>query len=105
MTWTPDEAAAWLSDKQRSWVVATNLEDWAEWAECKDTHVDLFFPADQGPDQYAKEICRQCPVEADCLAYALNLPEEHGLWGGLSARERKPLVIHGPRTLALRLVR
>jgi WhiB family redox-sensing transcriptional regulator len=36
----------------------------------------------------AKEMCRRCPVMAECRAHALNAVESYGIWGGLSASER-----------------
>jgi WhiB family redox-sensing transcriptional regulator len=36
----------------------------------------------------AIEICDRCQVRADCLRWALELPEPVGIWGGLTARER-----------------
>lgn len=40
----------------------------------------------------AAAICRQCPLQARCLEYAVARPEVHGVWGGLTAEERRPLV-------------
>lgn len=64
---------------------------WADLAECRGVDTELFFPArgaDTGP---AKAVCRRCDVQAECLAYALNSAEKHGVWGGLSERERRRL--------------
>lgn len=36
----------------------------------------------------ARQICLACPVRIECLDYALRKPEEHGMWGGLTASER-----------------
>lgn len=41
----------------------------------------------------AKEICRGCPVLADCRSYALDIREPHGVWGGLSENERRQLLV------------
>jgi WhiB family redox-sensing transcriptional regulator len=37
----------------------------------------------------AKRICAGCEVREDCLAYALKIQEEHGVWGGLNEQERR----------------
>ena len=37
----------------------------------------------------AKRICRECPVRKDCLLYALETPIDHGVWGGMTERERR----------------
>lgn len=56
---------------------------------------DVFFPAmgHTAKDQeYAKGLCRQCPVVASCLAYALSMPfNPPGIWGGTTAKQRGDL--------------
>jgi WhiB family redox-sensing transcriptional regulator len=37
----------------------------------------------------AKSICRVCPVNAECLDYALTIREPYGIWGGLTETERR----------------
>jgi len=51
---------------------------------------DLFFPLhDTDTDaQYAKSLCRVCPVIEECRTYALQHPVE-GVWGGMTLSERK----------------
>lgn len=49
---------------------------------------DLWFPNYGGPLLAAKRVCRGCEVVDGCLAWALDNNERHGIWGGLSARER-----------------
>jgi Transcription factor WhiB len=36
----------------------------------------------------AKRICAGCPVQPECLAFALRTHQSHGIWGGLSEQER-----------------
>jgi WhiB family transcriptional regulator, redox-sensing transcriptional regulator len=38
----------------------------------------------------AKNICNSCPVQLDCLSYAMY-HEPYGIWGGLTEREREQL--------------
>jgi len=58
----------------------------------------LFFP-ERGQNyevvDHIAEICGQCPVQAECLQYSLDLVEEigpfqtpSGYWGGKSQRQR-----------------
>jgi len=39
----------------------------------------------------AKAICQLCPVKAECLQEALDNKIDHGIWGGLSVKERRRL--------------
>ena len=52
---------------------------------------DLFFPDDEAKAAAAKKVCRDCPVRRPCLDYAMNNNERHGIWGGLTRRERRLL--------------
>lgn len=38
----------------------------------------------------AKELCGECPVQVECLEYALAA-DERGIWGGLTYEERLKL--------------
>lgn len=65
-------------------------EHWREAALCRQIDVgDVFFPVAGGSTRAAKMICLDCPVRAQCLAYALERNEPFGIWGGLSERERR----------------
>ena len=72
---------------------------WARDAACRDEDPELFFPPRpaRGPGATrarherlakAKAVCARCPVRRECLQHALELPEEHGIWGGLTEGER-----------------
>jgi WhiB family redox-sensing transcriptional regulator len=67
---------------------------WMEHARCAETDPETFYPvgssraADYEP---AKTICARCDVRNDCLRYALDTNEEHGVWGGLTPDERYAL--------------
>lgn len=40
---------------------------------------------------HAIAICKQCPVKADCLDDAIDGKLEHGIYGGLTPRQRRRL--------------
>ena len=68
---------------------------WRDRAACKGA-TDLFFPPeDLTPTEYAqftanaKAICMTCPVRLECLAAAGTEAQGHGVWGGMTAEERK----------------
>ena len=63
--------------------------DWKSRANCMGVDPDLFFPERGMSTREAKEVCRGCVVREDCLEYALANGEKFGIWGGLSARERR----------------
>jgi WhiB family redox-sensing transcriptional regulator len=58
---------------------------------CAQTDPDAFYPEDGAPATSAKAVCRRCPVQTQCLDYALTHDERHGVWGGTSAAERTRL--------------
>lgn len=65
--------------------------DWMDSALCAQTDPELFFPDKGQPSYDAKRVCATCPVRTECLLYALANREEYGIWGGLTARERRAL--------------
>ena len=69
----------------------TDVEPWMADALCTEVDPDAFFPEKGGSTKEARAVCAECPVQAECLAYALRNDERYGIWGGLSERERKKL--------------
>lgn len=70
--------------------------DWRNRAACLDEHPELFFPrGTTGPALYqieeAKKVCRRCDVRDQCLSWALETGQDHGIWGGMSEDERRAL--------------
>ena len=39
----------------------------------------------------AKKVCARCEVRAECLAWALEAGQDHGVWGGMSEDERRAI--------------
>lgn len=64
---------------------------WMADANCRGLDPELFFPSRSEATGPAKAVCRACDVQAECLAYGMNNGERHGIWGGLSERERRRL--------------
>jgi WhiB family redox-sensing transcriptional regulator len=82
-------------------VSAQHVEaSWQVRASCRGPQAAVFFPPSQFErkdeklerERRAKEICTSCVVRADCLEYALDIREPHGIWGGLNESERKQLL-------------
>jgi WhiB family transcriptional regulator, redox-sensing transcriptional regulator len=72
--------------------------EWRHRGACGDAQdPDLFFPADDSRPTHrktneAKAVCRRCPVQEQCGQWALESGQEHGVWGGLSERDRRKLL-------------
>jgi WhiB family transcriptional regulator, redox-sensing transcriptional regulator len=64
-------------------------QNWRAFALCSKTDPDLWFSAGAIEHKLAKRVCRSCPVRKECLLYAMDAPIDHGIWGGLTERERR----------------
>jgi WhiB family redox-sensing transcriptional regulator len=84
---------------------------WQDDAACApvyaDTWTDLWFEPDEDEAHRddtakakkakrdakaaAKKICTGCPVRLECLTFAYENDERHGIWGGMDGRERTTL--------------
>jgi WhiB family redox-sensing transcriptional regulator len=92
MQWTPGAAGPLLADEERatrSRFRDDEEPDWRDMALCAETDPEEFFPEKGGSVRAAKKVCRGCEVRIQCLEYALENDERHGIWGGLSERERR----------------
>jgi WhiB family redox-sensing transcriptional regulator len=65
---------------------------WAAYASCREADPDLFFPAEAGDATDALKICRGCPVQAECLDWALEMRITYGVWGGATERDRRRIL-------------
>ncbi|QUH03598.1 WhiB family transcriptional regulator [Saccharopolyspora erythraea] len=70
--------------------------NWRDQAACLDEDPELFFPVSEvGPGarqaSAAKAVCARCPVRSECLDYALENGLDHGVFGGMTDRERRAL--------------
>ncbi len=76
--------------------------DWRSRSACLDEDPELFFPiGNTGPAilqiEEAKQVCRRCEVREQCLAWALEAGQDHGVWGGLSrGRATRPQAAQRP---------
>lgn len=75
----------------------TGGELWKPMAACTSAEPDLFFPvssAESNPSQVAeaKAICARCLVRRECLDFAIQTRQMHGIWGGMTEEERYPAV-------------
>ena len=82
-----------------------NDRTWLDFANCIDKNVDpdIFYPP-RDKEKYrviadvAKSYCfgsddiPPCPVRTRCLWQAIHTDGQHGIWGGMSHRERNAFV-------------
>ncbi|HLU34027.1 MAG TPA: WhiB family transcriptional regulator [Natronosporangium sp.] len=66
---------------------------WRTRGVCQSVDPETFFPAPSEPADPAIELCRSCPVQGACLAWALEAGDLHGVWGGTTARERRAMAV------------
>lgn len=96
--------AAYCPEHQRiaeNWplppVEPTGSPRWRQQAACVDVSTDVFYPGEGVlPSLEVFQACSACPVRGDCLS-ACN-PLDDGIWGGMSAGQRREL--RGRRVLA-----
>ena len=98
---------AFLADAERNmpactdvWTAAAGLygtegEDgelaWQAEALCAQTDPEAFFPEKGGSTAPATSVCASCPVQAECLEYAIANDIRHGIWGGMSDNDRRKI--------------
>lgn len=70
------------------------LPEWMDRARCRGERIDpkWFFPGKGFNAKKAREVCEHCPVVVDCLAYALDMDEKHGVWGGTTNEDREVIL-------------
>jgi WhiB family redox-sensing transcriptional regulator len=62
---------------------------WRDKARCAEVDPDLFFVERGCSPRPAKRICAGCEVRPQCLEYALETDQTHGVWGGTSELDRR----------------
>lgn len=70
--------------------------EWQLRARCRGLPTDMFFASDgeRGPlraarEERARKVCLSCPVQRECLRYAVTSVEAWGVWGAMTPRERE----------------
>lgn len=87
----------WLSEHMAADEYPTTLEEllhrpeWHEWAACRGRGQELFIVERGGNYQAAKALCAVCPVDRECLAFALADEDLVGFWAGTTESERRRL--------------
>jgi len=87
--------------------VAPMDRSWQLKGLCRGNHSYLFFPPStverkeerERRELKAKAICNVCPVNADCLEFALEIREPYGIWGALTETERRQVLARRAATV------
>ena len=64
---------------------------WQDQALCRKFPDTDWFPAAGNSDVVTElvELCQRCPARVSCLAAALAMGEEYGIWGGATETDRR----------------
>lgn len=96
-----------MSDTETPLRIALNPVDsknlfWQEGALCAEVDSEIFFPEKGKPARDAKKVCAGCWVREQCLEWAMATNQRHGVWGGLTSKERSILARDDNKTRKLR---
>lgn len=70
------------------------VEDWRKEAACRGQDPNLYVPekkSSRDTTHYDKTTCNACPVQSQCLDYALSNRAKKGLWGGTTPKQREKM--------------
>lgn len=66
---------------------------WTQQAACRRCSIpqaDWYAEPGTLEQRYAISVCfRVCPVRSQCLDHAIATEERHGVWGGLTVKQRQ----------------
>ncbi|MFG2606609.1 WhiB family transcriptional regulator [Streptomyces sp. NPDC048514] len=83
--------------------MAASEWEWDAAAKCRTVDAETLF-VEGAAQNGAKALCIGCPVGTECLAHALDHRIEHGIWGGMTERERRNLLRRHPTVASWRLL-
>lgn len=68
---------------------------WFQYASCTDKPESWFFSLENELKKIkqAKAVCANCAVRLECLEEALSFPEQPGIFGGTTMRERSNITL------------
>lgn len=73
---------------------ATSDLDWRVQSKCQELtveqHEKLFFPKAGRSIEKARRYCKTCPVNEECLEFAIN-NDCWGIWAGTNQKERREM--------------
>jgi WhiB family redox-sensing transcriptional regulator len=79
-----------VSDYTPMDIVGSGSRDWIDRALCgRSAHLEQWFPQEGESPAFAKATCSVCPVNDQCLNFAIDNHILVGIWGGQTAKERR----------------
>lgn len=97
------EVMAWRPEIP-GWNLGDMPPEWQDRALCAEVDPEIFFPEKGGSTREAKRVCRSCDVRSECLEYALENEDGHGIWAGLTDRERRRVRLETPDRPAAEII-
>lgn len=71
------------------------MTEWMDQAACAEVDGAIWFPETAGAAvpayKTAAQVCTTCPVQPDCLEYALKIRPGYGMWAGLRPDQLREL--------------
>ncbi len=80
-----------MSDNDSLWGSAES--GWQQLAACEGADPETFFPITESPATLAfvqERFCFRCPVQSNCLNFAL-INGDSGYWGGTDSAQRRAM--------------
>ena len=62
---------------------------WQERAACRGMDPSVFITHKGESTAPAKAVCARCPVTEECWEWSVQISAKHGIWGGMSEKERR----------------
>jgi WhiB family redox-sensing transcriptional regulator len=99
-TWSSDRARGGSATPTDGSIVeltaTTHFWEWQLRARCRNIGSETFFGYvdETTSNRFKRErdaitICRPCVVRLECLTHAQTTPEQDGIWGGLTEKQRR----------------
>ena len=73
-------------------IIERNRPKWMDLGSCRQYPQNWWYYDGAGGIGRARTICESCPVQGECLTYALDHHEKFGMWGGKSERQRRRML-------------
>ncbi len=70
----------------------TDSFEWKQDGNCRGTDPNLFYSYEKEDVKIALGVCAVCPVLEECLEYAIENQERHGIWGGTKEGDRTKMI-------------